>query len=203
MSEYGLSSAQGRAHSSQQYGAQAAPNVEWYSSTSQQQQYSNYNYHEQSFASSSGAQYGTFDDEAPLLEGALCRVLRILLMDKILFLIYHLSGSGNFSLSTTTSPVFSFFAELGIDIPAILSRTKSILTFRLSGHDVDSLDLGGPLVYMACLAIAHLLVGQSSENKTHFLVKFHQENAVLILYLFIIELISISSYHSLTLTLSN
>ncbi|KAL4531691.1 hypothetical protein Ndes2526B_g04207 [Nannochloris sp. 'desiccata'] len=122
MSEYGIYSSQGRGYSDPQYASQPASNVEWYSSGSQQQQqYSNFNYHEQSFAASSGAQYGTFEDEAPLLE------------------------------------------ELGIDIPAILSRTKSILTFRLSGHDVDSLDLGGPLVYMACLGIAHLLVG-----KLHF-----------------------------------
>ncbi len=76
MSEYGLSSGQARAHSGQQYGAQPASNVEWYSS--QQQQYSNYNYHEQSFASSSGAQYGTFEDEAPLLEGTPLITFRIL-----------------------------------------------------------------------------------------------------------------------------
>ena len=56
----------------------------------------------------------------------------------------------------TRLPLWS--AELGIDIPAILSRTKSILTFRLSGHDVDSLDLGGPLILMAILGCAHLLV---------------------------------------------
>jgi hypothetical protein len=78
MSEYGLSSAQSRGHSGPQYGSQAAPNVEWYSSGSQQQQYSNYNYHEQSYASSSGAQYGTFEDEAPLLEGTVSVAFRIL-----------------------------------------------------------------------------------------------------------------------------
>ena len=50
-------------------------------------------------------------------------------------------------------------AELGIDIPAILSRTRSILTFRLGGHDMDTLDLGGPLIFMALLGAAHLLVG--------------------------------------------
>lgn len=48
--------------------------------------------------------------------------------------------------------------ELGIDIPAILSRTRSILTFRLAGHDMDHLDLGGPLILMALLGFAHLLV---------------------------------------------
>lgn len=93
MSEYGLSSAQGRGHMNPQYGAQAAPNVEWYSSGSQQQQYSNYNYHEQSFASSSGAQYGTFEDEAPLLEGAVCSITTILATESYLILkILHPSS---------------------------------------------------------------------------------------------------------------
>lgn len=49
-------------------------------------------------------------------------------------------------------------AELGIDIPAILSRTRSIMTFRLAGHDMDHLDMGGPLIFMALLGAAHLLV---------------------------------------------
>jgi len=71
MSEYGIYSSQDRGYSGTQYASQPASNVEWYSSGSQQQQqYSNYNYPEQSFAASSGAQYGTFDDEAPILEGA-------------------------------------------------------------------------------------------------------------------------------------
>lgn len=53
--------------------------------------------------------------------------------------------------------------ELGIDVPAILHRVRSILTFRFHASDVDNLDLGGPLICMAILAVAHLLVG-----KLHF-----------------------------------
>lgn len=49
-------------------------------------------------------------------------------------------------------------AELGIDISAILSRTKSVVTFRLSGHDLDSFDMGGPLIFMVLLGVLHLLV---------------------------------------------
>lgn len=49
-------------------------------------------------------------------------------------------------------------AELGIDIPSILSRTRSILTFRLAGHEMSDLDMGGPLIFMAALGFAHLLV---------------------------------------------
>ncbi|KFM25630.1 Protein YIPF5 [Auxenochlorella protothecoides] len=65
--------------------------------------------------------YGSFEDEAPLLE------------------------------------------ELGIDIPAIINRTAAILTMRLSKESLESLDLGGPLIFMALLGFAHLLVG-----KLHF-----------------------------------
>ncbi|PSC76290.1 integral membrane Yip1-family isoform B [Micractinium conductrix] len=53
--------------------------------------------------------------------------------------------------------------ELGIDIPSILRRTRSVLTFQLSGHDMEHLDMGGPLIFMALLGFAHLLVG-----KMHF-----------------------------------
>jgi hypothetical protein len=106
---------------------QAASNVEWYApagvtgpsqynpadyQTYSQQQYSN---------ADSGAAYGSFEDDAPLLE------------------------------------------ELGIDVPAIMHRIKAILTFRFHSTDADSLDLGGPIIFMAILAIAHLMVG-----KLHF-----------------------------------
>jgi hypothetical protein len=106
MSEYGLSAAQTRGHPDQQYGAQPASNVEWYSSGSQQQQYSNYNYHEQSFASSSGAQYGTFEDEAPLLEGTPFIAFRILFSPEIYRFIHPWLPACVF-LSTTFS-IFPF-----------------------------------------------------------------------------------------------
>lgn len=163
MSEYGIYSSQGRGYSDPQYASQPASNVEWYSSGSQQQQqYSNFNYHEQSFAASSGAQYGTFEDEAPLLEGAALVAFMIPFIE--IFVFFNHPSLWTAAPTSHSSCVF-LHAELGIDIPAILSRTKSILTFRLSGHDVDSLDLGGPLVYMACLGIAHLLVRFSVVQK--------------------------------------
>ena len=149
-----------RGPSSTQYAAQPAPNVEWYSSSSQQQYASsNYAYEQHNYASSSGAAYGTFEDEAPLLEG------------RLEALLCPFPPTSNFPTPAHRSLLprlhschpTNKHAELGIDIPAIISRTKSILTFRLSGRDVDSLDLGGPLVYMAILGIAHLLVG-----KLHF-----------------------------------
>jgi hypothetical protein len=37
---------------------------------------------------------------------------------------------------------------------------RSILTFRLSGHDLEALDFGGPLIFMAVLGVAHLLVSR-------------------------------------------
>lgn len=48
--------------------------------------------------------------------------------------------------------------ELGVDIPKILRKTQYVLTYRLSKHDLDDLDLGGPLVFVAILGAAHLLV---------------------------------------------
>ena len=70
MAEYGLSGTQYRGQPAQQYAAQSAPNVEWYSSsTQQQQQYNSYAYDQGYATNTSGAAYGTFDDEAPLLEG--------------------------------------------------------------------------------------------------------------------------------------
>ena len=53
--------------------------------------------------------------------------------------------------------------ELGIDLPAILHRIKAILTFRYSNADASSLDLGGPIIFLALFASCHLLVG-----KLHF-----------------------------------
>ncbi|KAL4441443.1 hypothetical protein ABPG77_001947 [Micractinium sp. CCAP 211/92] len=108
-------------HPAAQGGPAGAGGVEWYSAGSNAQYgASSYGGYDVS-ASQSGAAYGSFEDEPPLLE------------------------------------------ELGIDIPSILSRTRSIMTFRLAGHDMDHLDMGGPLIFMALLGAAHLLVG-----KMHF-----------------------------------
>ena len=70
MSEYGLSSTQHRGNQPAQYMAQTAPNVEWYSPAGQQQ-YATYGGYDNSYQSSGGGggAYGSFEDEAPLLEG--------------------------------------------------------------------------------------------------------------------------------------
>lgn len=112
--------------------------VEWYSSGmtmgNQQSGYTANQYMQQqppaygsgaaqySYSDSVGAgEYGSFDEDAPLLE------------------------------------------ELGIDVPAIVHRIKAILTFRFAASDAESLDLGGPIIFMSIFAMAHLLVG-----KLHF-----------------------------------
>lgn len=127
----------------QQYGSfgqyQQQQNVEWYSSgmpgaamgnmssggmygSNVHPQAAPYNPAQYAYSGGGvGGEYGTFDEDAPLLE------------------------------------------ELGIDVPAILHRIKSILTFRFSETDADSLDLGGPIIFMSIFAMAHLLVG-----KLHF-----------------------------------
>lgn len=51
-------------------------------------------------------------------------------------------------------------AELGIDIPGILKRSRAVLTNRFKAGDVDSLDLGGPLLMATLLASVHLLVSR-------------------------------------------
>lgn len=68
MSEYGLSGAQYRGNQPAQYMAQTAPNVEWYSPAAQQQ-YASYGAYDTNYQSSGGGAYGSFEDEAPLLEG--------------------------------------------------------------------------------------------------------------------------------------
>jgi protein YIPF5/7 len=89
------------------------PQAPTYSSGAAQYQYSN--------SAVGGGEYGSFDEDAPLLE------------------------------------------ELGIDVPAIVHRIKAIMTFRFAASDADSLDLGGPIIFMSIFAMAHLLVG-----KLHF-----------------------------------
>ena len=70
MSEFHMAGA----HSQQAYTAQyrqPAPNVEWYApqATSNSNFASSYAF-DQGFAANSGAAYGSFDEEPPLLEGA-------------------------------------------------------------------------------------------------------------------------------------
>lgn len=101
---------------------QPQSDVQWYSAGASGQQYLQQPYaYDASAASTSAGNYGSFEDEPPLLE------------------------------------------ELGIDIPAILGRIKSVVTFRLSGRDLDNFDMGGPLIFMTILGVLHLLVG-----KLHF-----------------------------------
>eukprot|EP00775_Hariotina_reticulata_P010855 gene10855-11009_t len=53
--------------------------------------------------------------------------------------------------------------ELGIDIPAILERTKSILLYQMKSSCLDELDFGGALIFLLLLGGLHLLLG-----KVHF-----------------------------------
>ena len=49
-------------------------------------------------------------------------------------------------------------AELGIDVGAIVNRTKYVLTHRFSKMDLHQLDLAGPLLFVAAMGATHLLV---------------------------------------------
>ena len=70
MSEYGLSTAQQNNPTNLQSFAQPRTQVEWYS-VGAQHQYADYRGFDQSYQSGSAAAYGSFEDEAPLLEGKL------------------------------------------------------------------------------------------------------------------------------------
>lgn len=143
--------------------AGAGSGVEWYSGGAQQYAATSYSY-EVPRGGRSAAAYGSFEDEAPLLEGG-CTTQRHRPTDACMQHPGSLrcnwrSASSVLTVAAAGLPSTSDLpaAELGIDIPAILSRTRSILTLRLSGHDMDHLDLGGPLIFMAMLGAAHLLV---------------------------------------------
>lgn len=140
---------------------QPSGSMEWYSGGSSAHYGSQHTYAYDAHASSSGAAYGSFEDEPPLLEGGRCCRLGAV------------GGRGCSCLATRGAaaaaqlPAAHFphphlahhrHAELGIDIPAILSRTRSVITFRLSGHDLDHFDMGGPLIFMVALGVLHLLV---------------------------------------------
>lgn len=50
------------------------------------------------------------------------------------------------------------FAELGIDIPSILSKTKAIILHQMKSSTLDELDFGGALVFLLALGCLHLMV---------------------------------------------
>lgn len=49
-------------------------------------------------------------------------------------------------------------AELGIDLGGILRKSRSILLLRHQSKHLDSLDLGGALLFVLLLGGLHLLV---------------------------------------------
>lgn len=49
-------------------------------------------------------------------------------------------------------------AELGIDIPSILMKTKAILLHQMKANTLDELDFGGALVFLLALGCLHLMV---------------------------------------------
>lgn len=53
--------------------------------------------------------------------------------------------------------------ELGIDIGAILRKSKSVLMGKVGADSLSDVDMGGPLIFATCLAALHLLHG-----KMHF-----------------------------------
>ena len=82
----------------------------------------------------------SFDDEPPLLEGAPCSACYALLL-------------------SCACDVLRLAAELGIDVPHILRKTRSMLRpFRTDPSLCDDGDLMGPLIFALLLGSAQLLV---------------------------------------------
>ena len=79
----------------------------------------------------------SFEDEPPLLEGAAFAV----------------------RCALCAWPALTRRAELGIDVPHILRKTRSMLRpFRLDASLCDDGDLTGPLLFALLLGSSHLLV---------------------------------------------
>jgi hypothetical protein len=62
----------------------------------------------------------------------------------------------------TTTP-----AELGIDIPSILQKTKAILLHQMKSNCLDDLDFGGALIFLLLLGGLHLLVRLTRRLQEH------------------------------------
>ena len=120
-----------------QYGQQSQPSVQWYQSASEPYNTS-YTYD----TTGTSAAYGSFEDEAPLLEGV------------ALGFLYPPEERGPGFDSPACCCV-----ELGIDVSGILQKSFAVLLGRTKSTDLEDLDLGGPLIYAALLAAVHLLVG--------------------------------------------
>lgn len=60
--------------------------------------------------------------------------------------------------TTSISLFLGHSAELGIDIPSILSKTKAILLHQMKSNTLDELDFGGALIFLLALGCLHLMV---------------------------------------------
>lgn len=59
----------------------------------------------------------------------------------------------------------SSHAELGIDIPSILMKTKAILLHQMKSSTLDDLDFGGALVFLLALGCLHLMVRRRKRGR--------------------------------------
>lgn len=73
-------------------------------------------------------------------------------------------------ISCSLSPlvhIMSALAELGIDIPSILQKTKAILLHQMKSNCLDELDFGGALIFLLLLGGLHLLVSTAPAPGLH------------------------------------
>jgi protein YIPF5/7 len=71
--------------------------------------------------------------------------------------------TGGFSAAPSFEDEPPILEELGIDLQAILKKSRSVLIGRVGADSLKDVDMGGPLLFAAGLAALHLLHG-----KLHF-----------------------------------
>jgi hypothetical protein len=111
-------------------------NVEWYSGNADPSTVAfepTGNMGNMSFNPSSAS----FEDEPPLLEGGTALV--------------H-------PLAVACCNLGELCAELGIDVSAILLKTRAIVFYRMQSRHLEDLDMGGALIFVCLLGGLHLLV---------------------------------------------
>jgi hypothetical protein len=124
--------------------------------------------------------YASFDEEPPLLEGEVATALCF--QCTVSFSILCKADTSTapcalkermlppllLSLQPTTTHDAPAAAELGIDIPAIMTRTRAILLHRMRSPCLDELDFGGALIVLLLLGGLHLLVRGAKRRLLHF-----------------------------------
>lgn len=134
--------------------------MEWYSQAPGSYSNNQYQYAPPPMAQHTATAYASFEDEPPLLEGTSAdqhelRQLQVPHNCPQQTRALPLPGTALHLMNLLADVLF---AELGIDIPSILSKTKAIVLHQMKSSTLDELDFGGALVFLLALGCLHLMV---------------------------------------------